>query len=151
MVGSKGYNCLYESQTPEGGYEKILWKMYMIHAFLRLFYFCIFQKTNYRNIFLVLDFTVLYSYRPAGGGRDLYVNKYNFFAQRFLAPCRPTTWRQAPASNIKFRHFPRALIFCPRDPERGEGERRGEGGNSTGEALPDFGSEPQVTNISQLL
>ena len=32
----------------------------------------------------------------------------------------------------------------------GEGERRGEGGNSTGEALQDFGSEPQVTNISQL-
>ena len=31
-----------------------------------------------------------------------------------------------------------------------EGERRGEGGNSTGEALPDFGSESQVTNISQL-
>ena len=30
----------------------------------------------------------------------------------------------------------------------GEGERTGEGGNSTGEALPDFGSEPQVTNIS---
>jgi len=34
---------------------------------VRLFYFYIFQKKNYRNIFLVLDFTVLYPYRPAGG------------------------------------------------------------------------------------
>ena len=31
MVGSKGYNYLHESQTLEGGYEKILWKMYKIH------------------------------------------------------------------------------------------------------------------------
>ena len=56
--------------------------------------------------------------------------------------------RQAPAPNIKLRPIPRALIFCPRDPETGEGERRGEGGNSTGETLPDFESEPQVTNIT---
>ena len=33
----------------------------------RLFYFYIFQKKIYKNIFLVLDFTVLYPYRPAGG------------------------------------------------------------------------------------
>ena len=32
----------------------------------RLFYFCIFQKKIYRNIFLDLGFTVLYPYRPAG-------------------------------------------------------------------------------------
>ena len=62
-------------------------------------------------------------------------------------PCR------AAGSHPKYKTPPPslcALIFCPRDPERGEGERRGEGGNSTGEVLPDFGSEPQVTNISRL-
>ena len=65
--------------------------------------------------------------------------------------CRPDAGRQAPAKDIKAPPFPRALIFCPRDPERGEGERRGKEGNSTGEALSDFGSEPQVTNISDVL
>ena len=38
----------------------------------RLFYFCIFQKNFYRNIFLVLGFTVLYPYRPAGGRQGAY-------------------------------------------------------------------------------
>ena len=48
------------------------------------FIFAFFKKKIYRNIFLDLGFTVLYPYRPAGGGRgptarqvggrDLYVN-----------------------------------------------------------------------------
>jgi len=37
----------------------------------RLFYFYIFQKKFYRNIFLILYFTVLYPYRPAGGRQGL--------------------------------------------------------------------------------
>ena len=45
----------------------------------RLFYFYIFLKLFYRNIFSISQFTVLYPYRPAGGGRDLYVNKNNFY------------------------------------------------------------------------
>ena len=61
----------------------------------RLFF--IFFKKNYRNIFLILYFTVLYPYRPAGGrqtarqgggrppaaplpgGRDLFVNKNKIY------------------------------------------------------------------------
>ena len=39
---------------------------------VRLFYFCIFQKNFYRNIFLDLGFTVLYPYRPAGGQQGAY-------------------------------------------------------------------------------
>ena len=35
----------------------------------RVFLFLYFLKKIYRNIFLVLGFTVLYPYRPAGGGR----------------------------------------------------------------------------------
>ena len=35
---------------------------------LRVFFiFAFFKKKNYRNIFLVLDFTVLYPYRQGGG------------------------------------------------------------------------------------
>ena len=112
----------------------------------RVFFIFVFYKKKLQKYIFGFRFCSFVPYRLAGGGRgptarqvggrDLYINKYIFFAQRSLAgACRP---------------FPRALIFCPRDPERGEGERRGEGGNSTGEALPDFGSEPQVTNISQL-
>ena len=135
----------------------------------RLFFISIFFKKNYKNIFSISHFTFLYPYRPAGGGRDLYVNKNKFFWAEVLGgclppPCRaagplppsggaagdlpPGSGRQAPAPNIKLRPFLCALIFCPRDPERGEGERRGEGGNSIGETLSDFGYEPQVTNIS---
>jgi len=33
----------------------------------RVFFIFVFFKKNYKNIFLVLDFTVLYPYRPAGG------------------------------------------------------------------------------------
>ena len=43
-----------------------------------LFYFYIFQKKIYRNIFFVLDFTVIYPW----GGRDLYVNKNKNFLRR---------------------------------------------------------------------
>ena len=49
----------------------------------------LFKNVFYRNIFSVSHFTVLYPYRPAGGGRgpttrqegrrDLHINKYNFF------------------------------------------------------------------------
>jgi len=45
---------------------------------LRLFYFYIFQKKNYRNIFWFLKFTVLYPYRPVEGRQ---------------APCRPPAGR----------------------------------------------------------
>ena len=49
----------------------------------RLFYFYIFQKKNYRNIFCFSKFTVLYPYRPAGGrqggGRDLFANKNKIY------------------------------------------------------------------------
>ena len=38
----------------------------------RLFYFYIFQKKNYRNIFLVSDFTVIYPYRSVGGRQGTY-------------------------------------------------------------------------------
>ena len=47
--------------------------------------------------------------------------------------------------------LPSAPSFSAHEIQRGEREREeGDGGNSTGEALPDFGSEPQVINISQL-
>jgi len=43
------------------------------------FIFIFFKNVFYRNIFLVSHFTVLYPYRPVGGGRDLHVNKHKFF------------------------------------------------------------------------
>ena len=36
------------------------------------FLFLYFSKKIYRNIFLVLDFIVLYPYRPAGGRQGAY-------------------------------------------------------------------------------
>ena len=45
----------------------------------RLFYFYIFQKKIYRNIFWFSKFTVLYPYRPAGGRQGA---------------CRPVAGRQ---------------------------------------------------------
>ena len=36
------------------------------------FYFYIFKNIFYRNIFLVSQFTILYSYRPAGGRQGAY-------------------------------------------------------------------------------
>ena len=66
----------------------------------RVFFIFVFFKKKYRNIFSISKFTVLYPYRPAGGGRKLHVNKYNFFARRPLAgacrPARPAGGRQAP-------------------------------------------------------
>jgi len=38
----------------------------------RFFIFVFFKKKIYKNIFLVLGFTVLYSYRPAGGRQGAY-------------------------------------------------------------------------------
>ena len=69
------------------------------------FYFCIFQKKNYRNIFLVSGFTILSPYRPAGRRWDLYVNKNKFILHRGpwrepAAPCRPTGGRQAPSKDL---------------------------------------------------
>ena len=64
-----------------GGAKKCqAWSEWLVPVASFLFY--IFQKKNYRNVFLVSDFTVLYPYRPAGGSRDLYVNKYKFYLRR---------------------------------------------------------------------
>ena len=62
------------------------------------------------------------------GGRDLYVKKICAVVLGGSLPPHQLAagGRQAPSSNIKLCPFPRVLIFCPRDPERGEGERRGE-------------------------
>ena len=114
-------------------------------------------------------FHILQFYTPTarqGGGRDLHVNKYIFFCAESPggsrpATCRPSTGRQAARPpgkgaagsppNIKAEPLPSHPHFLPTRSREGRGrERRGEGGNSTGEALPDFGSKPQVTNISQL-
>jgi len=59
------------------------------------FIFIFFKKTFYRNIFLVLDFTVLYPYRPTEGGRELYVNKNNFFCVEILGGRLPPSCRAA--------------------------------------------------------
>ena len=101
---------------------------------LASFLFLYFYKKNYRNIFLILDFTILYPYRPVGGGRDLYINKNNFFCAQVLRGSLPPSCRAA-GSHHKYKTLPLpsapsfsahdpslcALIFCPRDPERGEG------------------------------
>ena len=47
----------------------------VIIAMDAFFIFIFFKNIFYRNIFFVSEFTVLYPYRPAGGGRDLYVIK----------------------------------------------------------------------------
>jgi len=62
---------------------------------LVFFIFIFFKNVLYKNIFYVSYFTVLYPYRPAEGGRDLHINKYNFFfARRPLAGgCRPSTYK----------------------------------------------------------
>ena len=131
---------------------------------LATFSFLYFSKKIYRNIFWVLDFTVLYlnhpaggrqgAYCPAGDSRDLYVNKNKYFLRRgfWREPAAPPVGgRGAAGSHHKYKTlpFPSVPSFSAHEIQRGE--REGEGGNSTGEALPDFGSKPQVTNISQLL
>ena len=92
----------------------------------RFFYFCIFLKKIYRNIFLDLDFTVLYPYRPAGGGRNLYVNKNNFFCAEVLGGCLPPG-RGAAGSRPKYKtpSLPSAPSFSAHEIQRGERERGG--------------------------
>ena len=114
------------------------------------FLFLYFSKKNYRNIFLVLGFTVLYPCRPAGGGRgptarqvggrDLYVNKNNFFLRRGpwrepAAPLPPTggaagglpPGRGAAGSLLKYKTptLLSAPSFSAHEIQRGE---RGRGG-----------------------
>jgi len=52
--------------------------------------------------------------------------------------------------NIKAEVPPHPPAFAANNIHRGKKETWGEGGSCNNEALPDFGSEPQVTNISQL-
>ena len=70
------------------------------------FIFIFFKNVFYRNIFSISHFTVLYPYRPAGGGRDLHINKHKFFCEeapggslpppcRAASTCRPVEGRQA--------------------------------------------------------
>ena len=69
----------------------------------------------YRNIFSVSHFTVLYPYRPTGGGRDLHVNKYIFFCVE--APggsLPPPAGRQAPAAWWRGGRQPARLVVLRR-------------------------------------
>ena len=87
------------------GVRSILYGVFFIFAF--------FKKKIYRNIFLVLGFTVLYPYRPAGrrgggrgptarqgGGRDLYINKNKFILRRgpWREPAAPPVGGRGPAA-----------------------------------------------------
>ena len=97
---------------------------------LASFLFLYFYKKNYRNIFLILDFTILYPYRPVGGGRDLYINKNNFFCAEVLGGSLPPgrgagAGRQAPAPNIKLRPFPLRPHFLPTRSREGRGREEG--------------------------
>ena len=85
------------------------------------FLFLYFSKKNYRNIFLVLDFTVLYPYRSAGGGKELYVNKNNFFCTEVLGGSLPPG-RGAAGSHPKYKTppFPSAPSFSAHEIQRGE-------------------------------
>ena len=100
------------------------------------FIFVFFKKKNYKNIFLVSGFTVLYPYRPAGGGRgptarqgggrDLYVNKNKFVLRR--GPWREPAARQgATGSHPKYKtpSLPSAPSFSAHEIQRGERERGG--------------------------
>ena len=66
----------------------------------RVFFIFVFFKKNYRNICLVLGFTVLYPCREVGG-RDLYVNKIKFAQWSLEGACRPPAGRQAPSQEVK--------------------------------------------------
>ena len=125
------------------------------------FIFIFFKNIFYRNIFSVSYFTVLYPYRPVGGGRDLHINKHKFFCAEAPggslppgggAAGSPPAWQGGGRlpPNKKAEPLSSHPHFLPTRSREGRGREEGEGGNSTGEALPDFGSEPQVTNISQL-
>ena len=91
---------------------------------------------------------------------DLHVPNIDFFFLRggpWRDPTAPLPGGRPPAGAAGSHHkyktppLPSAPSFSAHEIQRVEGERRGEGGKKTGEALHDFGSEPQVTNISQLL
>ena len=105
-----------------------------------VFFIFVFFKKNYKNIFLVLGFTVLYPYRPAGdgrwptarqgGGRDLYVNKNKFILcigpwREPAAPPVGGRGRQAPSSNIKLCPFPLRPHFLPTRSREGRGREEG--------------------------
>ena len=77
----------------------------------RLFYFCIFQKKKFTEIYFWIQ--VLQFYTPAVrqgggrgptarqvGGRDLYVNKNNFFLRRgpWREPAAPLPGGRGPAA-----------------------------------------------------
>ena len=87
-----------------------------LHARGGFFIFIFLKNIFYINIFSVSHFTVLYPYRPAGGGRDLHVNKYKLFLRGGpwwepaaplpggRAASRPSTGRQgrqAPAGGLR--------------------------------------------------
>ena len=67
---------------------------------LGVFFISIFFKKNYKNIFSISHFIFLYPYRPAGGGRDLYVNKYKFYLRRgpWRGPAAPLPGGRPPAA-----------------------------------------------------
>ena len=113
----------------------------------RVFYIFIFFKIVFTEIYF--RFHNLQVYTPAAplpGGRGLYVIKICVLSHE--GPYRPAGGRQAPP-NIKAEVPPPA--FAANNIHRGKKERRGvRGGSCNSEALSDFGSEPHVTNISQL-
>jgi hypothetical protein len=88
----------------------------------RVFYIFIFFKIIfYRNIFSVSQFTGLYPYRPAGGGRGrLYVIKICVLSHG--GPYRPAGGGRLPP-NIKAEVPPPA--FAANNIHRGKKERRG--------------------------
>ena len=68
------------------------------------------------------------AYRPAGGGggRDLYINKNNFFCAEVFGGSLPphqlaAGGRQAPTTNIKLRPFPLRPHFLPTRSREGRG------------------------------
>jgi len=75
------------------------------------FIFIFFENIFYRNIFSISQFTVLYPYRPAGGGRgpaaqqrggrDLYVNFKKIYLRGSLwrEPAAPLAGGRPPAAN----------------------------------------------------
>ena len=100
-----------------------------------VFIFIFFKIIFYINIFSVSHFTVLYPYRPAGGGRDLYVNKYKLFlhggpcwepaaplpgAARWRGGRQPAS-RLPPPPNIKVESLPSHSHFLPTRSREGRG------------------------------
>ena len=133
----------------------------------RLFHFCIFQKKILQKYILGFRFYSSILLPPGrGGGRDLYVNKNKYFLRRgpWREPAAPLPPHQLAAGGLppgrgaagshhkyKTPPLPSAPSFCAHGIQRGERERGGvREVIPPREALLDFGSEPQVTNISQL-